>query len=224
MKKIWFRLLKAFAVVAVLVVVAVSAYSQHPLFGQLPEGDRQARMAQSPNFANGVFSNQIDSPMLTTDQSEFSMWVETIFGAKGQPRPPNAIPAIKTDLKALDAKQDLVIWLGHSSYFVQLGGRRILIDPVFSTNAAPVALANVAFDGTSIYAAKDMPEIDLLLITHDHYDHLAYPSIQALQPKYFSVATRAMRRTSPRLADATVRSTGWRWMRGNTTRAGPMSI
>lgn len=183
MNKIWFRLLKALAVVAVLVVVAVSAYSQHPLFGQLPEGDRQARTAQSPNLVNGIFVNQVDSPVLTTDQSEFSMWMETIFGQKGQPRPPSAIPAIKTDLKALDAKQDLVIWLGHSSYFVQLGGQRILIDPVFSTNAAPVPLANVAFDGTSIYAAEDMPEIDLLLITHDHYDHLDYPSIQALQPK-----------------------------------------
>ncbi len=40
----------------------------------------------------------------------------------GQPRPPSPIPAIKTDLKVLDAKQDLAIWLGHSSYFVQLGG------------------------------------------------------------------------------------------------------
>lgn len=183
MKRTWFRLLKAFAVVAVLVVVAVSAYSQHPLFGQLPEGDRQARMAQSPNLANGTFVNQIDSPLLTTDQSEFSMWMETLFGKKGQPRPPGAIPAIKTDLKALDATQDLVIWLGHSSYYVQLGGQRILIDPVFSSNAAPVPLVNTAFDGTNLYAAEDMPQIDLLLITHDHYDHLDYPSIQALQPK-----------------------------------------
>lgn len=125
MNKFWLHLFKAFAVVAVLVVVAVSAYSQHPLFGQLPEGDRQARMAQSPNFANGIFVSQVDSPVLTTDQSEFSMWMETLFGPKGQPRPPSAIPTIKTDLKALDAGQDLVIWLGHSSYFVQLGGHRL---------------------------------------------------------------------------------------------------
>lgn len=183
MKKIWFRLLKACAVIAVLVVFGVSAYSQHPLFGQLPEGDRQAHMAQSPNLVNGIFVNQIDSPLLTTNQTELSMWMETLFGEKGQPRPPGAIPAIKTDLKALDATQDLVIWLGHSSYYVQLGGQRILIDPVFSSNAAPVPLANLAFDGTSLYAADDMPQIDLLLITHDHYDHLDYPSIQALQPK-----------------------------------------
>lgn len=181
--KIWFRLLKVFIVINVLALIAIVAYLQHPLFGQLPQGERLARIAQSTNFVNGVFRNQIGTPMLTTDQSEFSMWMETVFGDKGHPRPPGAIPAIKADLKALDAQQDLVIWLGHSSYFVQLGGQRILIDPVFSTNAAPVPLANVAFDGTSIYAADDMPEIDLLLISHDHYDHLDYPSIQALQPK-----------------------------------------
>ncbi|MFT0546391.1 MBL fold metallo-hydrolase [Allopusillimonas ginsengisoli] len=181
--KICFLLLKAFAVIVVLGVVAIVAYLQHPLFGHLPEGERLTRIAQSSNFANGIFHNQIDTPVQTTDQSELKMWMETIFGEKGNPRPKGTIPAIKTDLKALDAKQDQVIWLGHSSYFVQLGGRRILIDPVFSTNAAPIPLANVAFDGTSIYTADDMPTIDLLLITHDHYDHLDYPSILALQPK-----------------------------------------
>ena len=189
MKKICLRLLQALAFVVVLAATAMAAYLQHPLFGHLPEGERLARTAQSPNFANGVFVNQIDSPLSTTEQSEFSMWMETIFGQKGHPRPPSAIPAIKTDLKALDITQDLLVWLGHSSYFVQLGGQRILIDPVFSANAAPVPLVNVAFDGTSIYTANDMPEIDLLLITHDHYDHLDYPSIQALRPKVKQVVT-----------------------------------
>ena len=59
----------------------------------------------------------------------------------------------------------------------------ILLDPVFSENAAPIPMANRAFAGTSIYSAEDMPGIDVLLITHDHYDHLDYPSIIALQPK-----------------------------------------
>ncbi len=111
------------------------------------------------------------------------MWMETLFGEKGQPRPPGAIPAIKTDLKTLDPAQDLVVWLGHSAYFIQLDGKRILIDPVFSTNAAPIPAANKAFEGTSIYTADDMPEVDALLISHDHYDHLDYPSILALKPK-----------------------------------------
>lgn len=183
MFKIFSRLLLALAIAAALVSIAIVAYLQHPLFGSLPQGERLSRIAQSPNFAHGVFRNQIDSPLSTTDQSKFAMWMKTIFGEKGNARPPGLIPAFKTDLKALDAAQDLVVWLGHSSYYVQLGGQRILIDPVFSTNAAPLPLANVAFGGTGLYGADDMPEIDFLFITHDHYDHLDYPSIQALQPK-----------------------------------------
>ncbi|WP_416465519.1 MBL fold metallo-hydrolase [Pseudomonas sp. LFS044] len=73
--------------------------------------------------------------------------------------------------------------MGHSSFFIQLDGQRILIDPVFSTNAAPVPGAVRAFDGTSLYSAQDMPQIDALLISHDHYDHLDYPTIVALRPK-----------------------------------------
>lgn len=172
-----------FVGIAILGVVGVIGYLQLPLFGALPSGERLARMSHSPNYVDGAFLNQIDTPMRTTEQSEWSMWTETILGEEGQPRPPGALPSVKTDLKALDPAQDLVVWLGHSSYFVQLGGQRILVDPVFSTNAAPIPSVNRAFEGTSIYAAVDMPEIDALLISHDHYDHLDYPTIQALKPK-----------------------------------------
>ncbi|GAA0749302.1 MBL fold metallo-hydrolase [Ideonella azotifigens] len=183
MKELWSRVIKAGVGVAVLGVVGVFAYFQQPVFGELPSGERLTRIEHSPNLADGMFRNQIDTPMKTTDQSELSMWKETLLGKKGQPRPPGAIPAIKTNLKALNPAQDLVVWLGHSSYFVQLDGQRFLIDPVFSTNAAPLPAANRAFEGTSIYAADDMPEIDALLISHDHYDHLDYPSILALKSK-----------------------------------------
>ncbi len=180
------RLRVIFTSVLVLVLVGalgIAAYLQHPLFGALPSGDALIPIARSPHQTDGTFLNQIDTPMLTTDESQFSIMLNNSFGEKGTPRPPSPVPVVKTDLRALDPAQDLVVWMGHSSYFVQLGGQRILIDPVFSTNAAPVPRANVAFEGTSIYTAEDMPPIDVLLISHDHYDHLDYPTIQALQPK-----------------------------------------
>jgi L-ascorbate metabolism protein UlaG (beta-lactamase superfamily) len=178
--------------VLVLVLVGalgIAAYLQHPLFGALPSGDALIPITRSPNQADGTFNNQIDTPMLTTDESQFSIMLSNSFGEKGTPRPPSPLPVVKTDLKALDPAQDLVVWMGHSSYFVQLGGQRILIDPVFSNNAAPMARANVAFEGTSIYTAADIPQIDVLLISHDHYDHLDYPTMQALQPKIKQVIT-----------------------------------
>ena len=177
------RVLASLAVVGVLMAVSVIIYMRQPMFGSLPDGDRLARIERSPNYANGQILNQVPPSIKTPEQSELSMWAQTLFGEKGQPRPVGSIPSIKTDLKAINPNDDVVVWLGHSSYLVQLDGQRILIDPVFSENAAPVPLANMAFAGTSIYTAEDMPEIDVLLISHDHYDHLDYPSIQALKSK-----------------------------------------
>lgn len=176
-------LIKAAGVVAGLAGLGALAFSQHPLWGSFPEGERLAGLASSPNHVDGVFRNLMDTPMLTTEESRLSLMLGSTFAKAGNPRPPGEIPTVRTDLAALDPIEDLVVWLGHSSYFLQLAGRRILIDPVFSTNAAPIPGANTAFAGTSLYTVADMPEIDLLLITHDHYDHLDYRSSRDLRPK-----------------------------------------
>jgi len=175
--------IKGILTLFVLGALTIVGYLQLPMFGELPRGERLARIEQSPNESGGTFHNQIDTPVLTTDESEVSLMLESIFGKKSHPRPPGAIPVVRTNLKALEPTQDLVIWLGHSSFFVQLGGKRILIDPVFSTNASPVPLTNEAFEGTSVYTADDMPPIDYLLISHDHYDHLDYASVRELRSK-----------------------------------------
>lgn len=169
--------------------IAAYAYLQQPLFGRLPDGGRLSRIEQSPNYWNGEFHNQVDTPLHTAGSSEISIWADAISKKTGEPRPLGVIPHEKTDLKALDPAKDLVIWLGHNSYFVQLAGKRILIDPVFSTNAAPIPKANEAFSGTNVYSVADMPNIDVLLISHDHYDHLDYPTMVALKAKVGLVIT-----------------------------------
>ncbi|NIQ92896.1 MAG: MBL fold metallo-hydrolase, partial [Desulfuromonadales bacterium] len=64
-----------------------------------------------------------------------------------------------------------------------LGGKKILLDPVLSDHAAPLSFLNRAFAGTNIYTAEDFPEIDYLLISHEHWDHLDYPTAEALKEK-----------------------------------------
>ncbi|SUQ57213.1 metal-dependent hydrolase [Raoultella terrigena] len=184
MAKRRFRMSRLFLTGLMLIgggALAGLAYLQHPLFGKLPDGERLARIRESGNQVDGTFRNQIETPLLTTDETQLELWLGN-FNKQNSTHPPAEIPVIRTDLKALDLTQDLVVWLGHSSYFVQLGGQRILIDPVFSANAAPVMRANVAFEGTNVYGVDDVPEIDMLLISHDHYDHLDYPTVTALQP------------------------------------------
>lgn len=90
---------------------------------------------------------------------------------------------MKTDLLNLKADQDILVWFGHSSYFMQLDGKRILVDPVFSGSASPLPFGTKAFKGTDVYTTEDLPEIDYLIITHDHWDHLDYETIKRLKAK-----------------------------------------
>jgi L-ascorbate metabolism protein UlaG (beta-lactamase superfamily) len=170
------------ALVAVL-ALGTGAYLQHPKFGTYPEGERLEVIQRSPHFSDGVFRNLVATPILADDKGTLSVLVGNLLHRVENLRPDVPIPVVKTDLKALDAAQDTVVWLGHSSYFVLFAGKRILIDPVFSLYAAPVSFSTQAFDGTSIYTAEDMPEIDVLLITHDHWDHLDHATLTALEPK-----------------------------------------
>ena len=167
----------------IIAVLGAGLYLRQPQFGTLPEGARLERIKNSPHYADGQFQNLIPTPKLVGERSLVAIWWDFLFTKRERLVPEAAIPSIKTDLQALPKDRDMVVWLGHSSYFLQLGGKRILIDPVFSSYAAPVPFANKAFQGTNPYTAGDMPEIDYLLISHDHWDHLDYPTLAAMKPK-----------------------------------------
>lgn len=174
---------------AILALVSVGgfsaawAYLQQTKFGRLPEGEHFETIKRSPHYVNGEFRNLVETPMFADGSSFVSILLKAPFNRGERLAPSAAVPSVKTNLKALSVDKDTVVWLGHSSYFIQLGGKRILIDPVFSTSAAPMPGANQAFDGSTVYSAEDMPKIDYLLISHDHWDHLDYPSVAALRSK-----------------------------------------
>jgi L-ascorbate metabolism protein UlaG (beta-lactamase superfamily) len=96
------------------------------------------------------------------------------------------VPSVKTDLRGLDPSKNLIVWFGHSSYLIQVDGKRILVDPVFF-KASPVSFINRAFPGTKIYKPEDMPDIDYLVITHDHWDHLDYKTVKRLRHRVGTV-------------------------------------
>jgi L-ascorbate metabolism protein UlaG (beta-lactamase superfamily) len=76
------------------------------------------------------------------------------------------------------------VWFGHSSYLIKIGKVHVLVDPVFSGNAAPFRMFAKAFPGTDSYDADKLPDtIDVLLLTHDHYDHLDYKTILKLKSR-----------------------------------------
>ena len=174
-------------IIFVILALGIGLYLHQPKFGKLPEEPRLERMKNSSNYVDGQFRNLVFTPRVAAQGNSVSLWWEYLFTKKERLAPTDSIPSIKTDIKALDKSKDVVIWLGHSSYYMQLGGKRILIDPVFSSYASPVSFVNKAFEGTNQYTEEDMPDIDYLLISHDHWDHLDYPTVTALKPKIKNV-------------------------------------
>lgn len=153
-----------------------------PNFGRNPRGERLERIHRSPNYRDGAFRNRHETPLLTSDKSRVSTMLRFLTGDKTGLRPENPIPVVRTDLKTLSPDSNLVVWFGHSSYYMQADGKRVLVDPVFCA-AAPFAWLNKPFAGTEIYRPEDIPQIDFLVITHDHWDHLDYATVTQLRER-----------------------------------------
>ena len=161
-------------------------------FGHAPTGDRLARVKASPHYQNGQFQNLVPVPVMVEDPSlprenRIVSTAKFLFGDKSALSPKSPLLTKKTDLFSLPRTQDAVVWMGHSSFYLQLAGRRILVDPVFGDYASPLFFINRAFAGSNVYQAADIPPLDALVLSHDHWDHLGYPTVMALKDKVAQV-------------------------------------
>ncbi|WP_421799319.1 MBL fold metallo-hydrolase [Haliscomenobacter sp.] len=172
-----------FLFILALFIGLVVLYLQLPQFGKAPSGERLQRIKQSPHYKETAFANEEATGTFSEGHTFGGVLYSFLFEKKPDQMPKERVPSTFTDLHQLPADVDALVWFGHSSYFLQVGGIKFLIDPVFSGNASPISGSNQAFKGSDIYAVKDMPALDYLLITHDHYDHLDYPTVKALQDK-----------------------------------------
>lgn len=157
-------------------------------FGKAPSGERLERIKKQSNYRNGKFYNVEPTAVSPEDVSIFTVLKKFITRPKTV-TPSKELPHKKTNLFQLKEDKPVVVWYGHSSYFLNYKGYNILVDPVFSGNASPVSFFGKSFPGTDLYTAEDFPEIDLLLLTHDHYDHLDYKFIKGIMPKVKKVVT-----------------------------------
>ena len=170
-----------FSVVLSFVIALVVVFN-HPASGRRMSKERKVRIEASQNWHNGQFHNQIPTPQFTGDGNMLkAMW--TMLTDKNSNRvPKEPLSAVKTDLFSLPQDSDWFVWFGHSSYLFQLGGKRFLIDPILSIKF-PASLMLKPFPGTDIYSPADIPEIDYLIITHEHWDHLDYATLRELRGK-----------------------------------------
>lgn len=161
----------------------VLLFLQLPQFGKAPSGERLQRIKQSPHYQNGAFVNEELTGTFSEGHTFGSVLYGFFFAKKPDLKPKEPIPSIFTDLHQLPADAKILVWFGHSSYFLQIGGLKFLVDPVFSGNVSPIPGSNKAFKGSDVYTVEDLPAIDYLLITHDHYDHLDYQTVKGLKNK-----------------------------------------
>ena len=186
-KKIVKKMVIIILICIALIAIASYIFIQQPQFGKEPSGQRLERIKHSPNFNDGKFQNRYPTNLLPEGFTMAGEIYRTFFRNNPRKYPTDTIPSIKTDLLSIPIDSNILVWFGHSSYYMQIDGKRFLIDPVLSGSASPLPFGVKSFKGTDIYTADDIPEIDYLLITHDHFDHLDYKTIMALKPKIKNV-------------------------------------
>ncbi|GHS93645.1 hypothetical protein AGMMS49949_06990 [Alphaproteobacteria bacterium] len=155
---------------------------------------RLERMKQSPHCkvrcrrSKGVNEEKVEFQNIhpLTPSTSSSKWerLKQLWKLIKEQKNVAPIPSQKTDLFALDKGADVLVWFGHSSCFIQIEGKRIMIDPVFSEVSSPIPFFPKAFPGSNVYKPAEIPEIDYLIITHDHWDHLDYETVRKLKFKH----------------------------------------
>ncbi|MDG6882415.1 metal-dependent hydrolase [Phocoenobacter uteri] len=187
------KILKNLLLFIIGVGMVISAYVYfHPTFGGTPNAESMQRIQHSSHFDGKHFQNLIptNATSIGKAQSErkinrFALTMNFLFPPKGK-NPDKPLVTNKLDLHLL--KNGEFVWLGHSTVLFKTQNSTILTDPVFN-NASPIPFLVEPFEMTNTPKITDLPYIDIVLISHDHYDHLDYQGIKQLKEKvgYFYV-------------------------------------
>lgn len=137
----------------------------------------------SPQLQNDAFVNAQPYKKEITVRGAISTTYD-IARPTPQLRPPQALPVHLNAAPEYKTQADFVVWYGHSTVLLQLDGKKILMDPVFSDAAAPLPwIGTKRYNQGLLTQITQLPPIDVILLSHDHYDHLDYPTIMGLQHK-----------------------------------------
>jgi len=169
-----------------LVVMGGTAFvNLSPEFGGSHTDADILRYEESNNYKEGIFRNMTPIDMSMGAKNMVSLTYEFLFN--GKERAPKAAPPIQKLSKDtfLNNGENLsFVWFGHSTLLIKMDGKTILIDPMFSDVPSPhPLLGNGRYQKELPMDVGDIPEVDYVFISHDHYDHLDYQSIKQLKEK-----------------------------------------
>ncbi|MFJ8130124.1 MBL fold metallo-hydrolase [Streptomyces hydrogenans] len=152
-------------------------------FGAEPTGERLARIRRSPHFADGVFQNPEEARRGPSGSTTDLMKIYFEREARARRAPAGVIPVHPTtvaDLARPAATGLRITWLGHSSVLAEIDGVRILFDPVWGERCSPFSFVGPKRLHPAPAPLAALGPVDVVVISHDHYDHLDLPTIKAL--------------------------------------------
>jgi L-ascorbate metabolism protein UlaG (beta-lactamase superfamily) len=178
----WFAiiLIDLMAVFFLAVLIETENFSQ---LGAVAQGARLESMKKSKNFDGKRFINPIETNL--NFSGKFWTMTKRWLGGNEVREPEAPLDIITLDKSAFEkpAPEGLrITWMGHSSVLVEIDGRRILTDPVWGLRASPGSLIGPKRFHPPPIALEDLPQLDAVIISHDHYDYLEKSTVLALAP------------------------------------------
>ena len=173
------------ALFLILILIGILFITLSPEFGGSPSKEQIAEYEELPYFSEGKFTNLIPTEMSMSIGKTITM-IPKFFANDPARIPSFEIPIEKRDSLELTAptEESRLIWFGHSAFLLQMDGLNVLIDPMLGDVPAPNPfLGKPRFNSELPIEIEKLPQIDLIIISHDHYDHLDYGSIQKLKEK-----------------------------------------
>lgn len=170
------------SLVVIFVVVAFFFMRFAPQFGQGPDEARLVEIQTSPNYKEGEFKNMQETVMEMSFRQMPKILYEWLFNTDGRV-PKSPLPTqFSNDEPGTDTLL-YVTWYGHSAILLEMEGKKILLDPMLGSAASPVSFMTRRFKYQNPIKLEDIPEVDAVIYSHDHYDHLDYHSVLALKNK-----------------------------------------
>jgi hypothetical protein len=156
-------------------------------FGSNPEDEAASEFKKSQAYNSSKASFENRRPELVAQMRKKAMsWdlFKQWYNADKNVVPSEKLPEVKPDISSFSQASEALkmIWFGHSSFLINLDGRHILIDPIFSDAASPFSFLIKRFQKPAL-SLTELPRIDYIVISHDHYDHLDMETIQFFADK-----------------------------------------
>jgi len=150
------------------------------------EKERETRIATSPHYQSGKFVNPNGISSSLFSWEVWKVTKEYVFGKRVDPKPLVDLsihPLNHEQWEDHTAEEFTFSWLGHSAILISIENQLVIVDPVLGERASPVSWAGPQRFHPAPVKAVELPEIDVVLISHDHYDHLEKETLVTISEK-----------------------------------------